>query len=190
MISLKDSDNGLKKRMRSGLFFAIGLFTLAARATYAQVAGTYRLTICTTPCTGSDSGVVRGSLVLFRDSVRIDTIAPTAREALGRHGYWLLRRANTANACFTLRRQQSHVDGKELYAGITDRSLTVWVSDGRTTRVGLYQSPDASYTLTGTFDGGIYSGTGQQGNCCGGTSPETFFRAVRVGDPDLGACVS
>jgi hypothetical protein len=176
-------------RIRLFIFLVFGPCIVGVSSTDAQVAGTYRLTICTTPCSGSDSGVVRGTLVLLRDSFRIDTIATSVRVALAGDD-WLVRPGISVNACFALRRQQSRVDGRELYAGIVERSLTTWISNGRSARVRLYQSPDASYDLIGAFERDTYSGTGHQNDCCGGTSPSTFFRAVRVGDPDLKACLS
>ena len=177
--------------MRIGILigFAIALSVTDARATDAQSPGTYRLAICAGPCASSDSGVVRGSLVLFRDPIRVDTLTAATRAALARDQL-LVRRAVPVNACFALRRSASHIDGRELYAGIIERSFTHWVSDGPLTRVMLYLSPDASYTITGTFDGSVYSGSGGQVNCCGGVNPTTSFRAVRVGEPDLGACLS
>lgn len=177
--------------MRTGHFltFAIGLCFAGTQATQAQMPGTYELTICANRCTGSDSALVRGFLVLFRDSVHIDTVAAPSRAQLARDLY-LVRRASSVNACFFLNRNQTRVNGQELYAGIVYRSFTSWISDGRTTRVALYASPDASYDLIGTFERDIYSGTGKQDNCCRGANFGTFFRAVRVGDPDLGACRS
>jgi hypothetical protein len=127
--------------------------------------------------------------VLFRDSVHIDTIATPSYAPL-LHDLYLVRRARSVNACFALRRNDPRVNGQELYAGIVGRSFTTWTSDGRATHVVLYGSPDASYMLVGTLEGHIYSGAGYQDNCCGGTSPQTFFRAVRVGDADLAACLS
>lgn len=171
------------------LGFVVGLCIDAGSAADAQLAGTYRLTICASECSASDSGVVRGSLVLLRDSVRIDTLAANIRSTLA-SGHRLLRPGVSANACFTLRRDDSHIHGRELYAGIVNQSLTNWIALGQSIQVLLYLSPDASYDLVGIIDHGTYRGTGRQHNCCGGTNPPTFFRAVRVGDPDLHACLS
>ncbi|WP_337171768.1 hypothetical protein [Gemmatimonas aurantiaca] len=170
------------------LALAIGL-GLGRAPIQAQVPGVYQLTICAGRCTESDSGLVRGSLVLFRDAVHIDTIANRAYAPLSRDLY-LVRIAKSVNACFTLRRNQSRVNGQELYAGIIGRSFTTWTLDGSVTQVVLYRSPDASFRLVGTLEGNTYSGTGHQSNWNGGTGPQTFFRAVRVGDPDAAACLS
>ena len=171
------------------LGLVVGFCIIVGSPAQAQFAATYHLAICATLCSASDSGVVRGSLVLLRDSVRIDTLAANVRAALASDD-WLLHRAVSVNACFALRRESSSIDGREVYAGIVERSLTNWMSLGPSIQVRLYLSPDASYDLVGAFDHGTYSGTGRQSNCCGGTNPPTFFRAIRVGDADLRACLS
>ena len=114
-------------------------------------------------------------------------LAPLARPL-----FLSLERAAGMNACFAVHRNQRRlsVNGHEVYVGITERSFTRWTSNGRTTNVELYRSPDAGYWLSGAIEGDIYSGIGEQRNCCGGTSPEAFFRAVRVGEPDLAKCLS
>jgi hypothetical protein len=94
-----------------------------------------------------------------------------------------------ANACFSLSHTQRSLQGQELYAGILRRSVTNWNSDARGIDVPLYRSPDASYTLRGTFYKNVYSGEGLQSFCCGVSSPRSFFRAVRVAGPDLGKCL-
>ena len=167
----------------------LGLCITAWLPVKAQFAGTYRLAICATQCSPSDSGIVRGSLVLLRDSVRRDTLAADVRTALATD-HWLVRPAASVNACFAIRREQSSINGRELYAGIVKQSLTNWLALGRSVQIRLYLSPDASYDLVGTLAHDTLSGTGHQSNCCGGTSPSTFFRAIRVGDPDLRACLS
>ena len=175
-------------RSKFALTFTIGL-ALSRTPIQAQVPGVYQLTICASQCTESDSGLVRGSLVLFRDSIHIDTIANPAHAPLSRDLY-LVRRAKFVNACFALRRSQSRVNGQELYAGIIGRSFTTWTSDDGATHVALYGSPDASFTLVGTHEGHTYSGTGYQSNWNGGTGPQTLFRAVKLSDPDPAACLS
>jgi len=166
----------------------VGAIAYAGERVDAQVPGTYRLTICTARCSPSDSGVVRGVVVLFAAPTRLDTIAPPLRDSLALGSLFLLWRS-TANACFSLPTGPPRVDGRELYAGITRRGFTHWSRAGRKIVVSLYQSPDASYTLVGTVSGSVYSGQGEQGNCCGGESPTTYFRAVRAGDADLAACL-
>ncbi|WP_337170199.1 hypothetical protein [Gemmatimonas aurantiaca] len=172
------------------LVFAIGI-VLSRTPIQAQMPGVYQLTICASQCTESDSGLVRGSLVLFRDPIHIDTIANLAYTPLSRDLY-LVRHAKSVNACFALRRIQSRVNGQELYAGIIGRSFTTWTSVDGATHVALYGSPDASFMLVGigAHERHTYSGTGHQSNWNGETGPLTFFRAVRVGDPDPAACLS
>ena len=166
----------------------VGAIACAGERIDAQVPGTYRLSICTTQCSPSDSGVVRGVVVLFASPPRLDTIAPPMRDSLLLGGLFVLWQS-TPNACFSLPTGPTNVHGLELYAGINRRGATHWSQTGKELAVSLYQSPDASYTLVGTVNGSVYSGRGVQGNCCGGESPTTYFRAVRVGDADLAACL-
>ena len=164
---------------------------LASQSGAAQVPGTYRLTICTSACSAADSGVVRGFLVLFPDSVALGTLSPALRDSLARDSRWLLRGrvSRVATACFTLATGPAYVDGRGLYAGIIRRGLTMWEQAGAGMRVRLYQSPDAAYVLDGTLSGQEYTGRGEQRNCCGGPTPSTFFRAVRIREPDITACI-
>lgn len=167
----------------------VGAIAYAGERVGAQVPGTYHLSICTTRCSPSDSGVVRGVVVLFAAPPRLDTIAPPMRDSLALGSLFLLGQGSIANACFSLPTGPTSVDGRELYAGISRRGVTQWSRAGREITVPLYQSPDASYALVGTITGNVYSGEGVQGNCCGGESPTTYFRAVRVRDADLAACL-
>ena len=167
---------------------ALASVAFASERGAAQVPGTYRLSICTNRCSAADSGVVRGFLVLFPDSVALSNVPPAARDSLVRPSWLLLRGLPVATACFALPAGPTHVDGRELYAGIIRRGLTVWEQVGTGIRVRVYQSPDAAYTLDGSMTGLEYTGRGEQQNCCGGANPMTFFRAVRIREPDLAAC--
>ncbi len=110
------------------------------------------------------------------------------QDSLAFGSLFLLGRGATANACFSLPIRPTSVDGRELYAGINRRGVTQWSQAGKEIEVPLYRSPDASYTLVGTVKDRVYSGRGAQGNCCGGESPTTYFRVVRVGDADIATC--
>ena len=155
----------------------------------AQVPGTYRLTICTRPCTESDSGVVRGRLVLFYDAIRVDTLSQSLRTALSERIRLRATGPESVNACFALPTGPAHVAGRELYAGIIRRGLTRWDVSGSDINVMLYRSPDAWYELVGRFESRGYVGRGEQVNCCGGDPPSTFFLARRVGPPDINSCM-
>lgn len=168
---------------------ALASVAVASERGAAQVPGTYRLSICTNPCSAADSGVVRGFLVLFPDSVVFGNLPPAARDSLVRPSWLLLRGSPVATACFALPTGPTHVDGRQLYAGIIRRGLTVWEQVGAGIRVRVYQSPDAAYTLDGTMTGLEYTGRGEQHNCCGGANPTTFFHAVRIREPDIAACL-
>jgi hypothetical protein len=168
---------------------ALALVAWTGKRADAQAAGTYRLSICTSPCAPTDSGVVRGYLVLFGDSHRLDSLPTPLRDSLVRRSFWLLRRSTVTNTCFALPTGPTHVNGQELYAGIIRRGLTQWRREGATVRVRLYQSPDASYTLVGAMTTEGYVGRGEQHNCCGGESPITYFLATRVKEADPSACL-
>ena len=127
--------------------------------------------------------------MLFPDSVALRSLPPAARDSLVRQSSWLPTLPPAPTACFTLTFGPTHIDGPELYAGIIRRGLTVWEHAGAGISVRLYQSPDAGYTLVGTLVGLEYTGRGEQHNCCGGPNPTTFFRAVRIREPDIGACL-
>jgi hypothetical protein len=169
----------------------LSLLVLPALNTFpaAQVAGTYRLTICVRPCTEGDTGVVRGQLVLFANPVRLNTLPDTIRAALTERVGWLLRPSEAPNACFALPSGPSHVQGRELYAGIIRRSFTHWHDAPAGITVLLYRSPDAFYSLVGTIDSSRFRGRGEQGNCCGGDPPVTYFLAHRVGEADVNSCM-
>src|SRR5690349_20752655 len=79
----------------------VGAFAYGEERLGAQVPGTYRLSICTTRCSPSDSGVVRGVVVLFAAPPRLDTIAPPLRDSLVLGGLFVLWQS-TPNACFSL----------------------------------------------------------------------------------------
>ena len=128
-------------------------------------------------------------MVLFDGPPPLYRIAPVMHDSLAFGSLFLLGRAETANACFSLPTRPTSVNGRELYAGINRRGVTHWSQTGGEVRVPLYRSPDASYPLVGSMKDSVYSGRGVQGNCCGGESPTTYFRAVRVGDADIAACV-
>ena len=184
----------IPRNLQSSVITTVAVLASAALASQrgaAQVPGTYRLSICTSQCSAADSGVVRGFLVLFPDSVELGTLSPALRDSLTRDSRWLLRGrfSRVATACFTLAPGPTYVDGRELYAGITRRGLTVWEQTGAGLRVRLYQSPDAAFVLDGTLSGLEYTGRGEQRNCCGGPTPSTFFRAVRIREPDITACI-
>jgi hypothetical protein len=156
----------------------------------AQIPGTYRLTICARPCTDADSGVVRGHVVLFADTIRRDTLPPDIRSRLAERARWIELRLNGFNACFSLPSGPTRIDGREVYAGIIRRSLTRWETTRDTIKVLLYLSPDAHYSLAGTIESGYFSGRGLQGICCGYPDPPpTFFRASRLGEPDINSCL-
>jgi hypothetical protein len=164
------------------------LLTLAVPAS-AQVPGSYRLTICNRLCEETDSGVVRGNLVIFPDSITLSAFDDSTQKALSRLRSTGYMRPVAPNACFAITHRQKTVDGKELYAGIIRNSLTRARSGPTGVVTTLYSSPDASYSLIGYFKSGKYAGEGHQVNCCGGAPPTTFFLAVRTGEPDIQTCL-
>jgi hypothetical protein len=172
------------------LFLAFVFVIAAALPVFGQVPGTYRLTICVRPCIESDTGVVvRGHLVIFQDSIRVDTLSEALQKGVTRLSSRMSLRPAASNACFALPERRKEIDGKELYAGIIPSAFTLIRSGPLGVTTMLYRSPDASYSLVGYFKSGRYIGEGHQRNCCGGAPPSTFFLAVRTGDPDIRTCL-
>lgn len=181
------------KLLRAGVATVGVMVLLGPRAVHAQgLPGTYRLMICSGPCEPGDTARVaaEGHIVLFDSSAFMSALPDSSREALSRGSTFYLAGEKAANACFSISRRQTEVQGRELYAGIHPRALTHWTHvDGRV-RIQVYRSPDAHYTLDGRVDGTDLTGEGRQAICCGyGPPPRTRFLARRVGPPDPQACL-
>ena len=155
--------------------------------------GTYRLFLCASVCALGDSArAVASAVIVIAD----DSLAGTTEWRLATDGLREPRRyprpsGRDDNVCFKVVRTADTVNSEELYFGIGRNGRTRWertANDGYSMLV--YQSPDASYTLTWSGAGELIQGEGWSF----GWQPDVllhrnaFFVASRISTPRPGVC--
>jgi hypothetical protein len=115
--------------------------------------------------------------------------AQLVQPAMRRSDRLVLRERHEPNACFGFARSPRRVDGREFYGGIIPSGFSHWVQNGESVEVGVYQSPDASQTLVGTFTSDGFEGHVRQHDWDRrGPLVWMRFRARRIGPATAKAC--
>ena len=176
-------------RFSTASVLAYTLVSVPTSTTYAQeIAGTYRLQICSSPCESADTPVslAIADLVLFDSVGPLRNVADTLIAAI-RDESWHMTRGEEPNACFSITRTDEEF---KLLAGTMERGVTRWtrLEDG-IIRISLYQSVDTAYILQGEITQGRYIGSATQ-HVNTMVWPRTYFYAERTGEATVAPCFS
>jgi hypothetical protein len=172
----------------SALVVGVALFSHSSDAG-EQLAGTYRLVLCSGPCNLEPAQIVaHGILVLFPGAVAEAAEGLEQLRYISPDPYRGGRLETAANSCFAISGARS-IGGRELYAGIIPRALTYWgtAANGEFWTL-LYTSPDAWFHLLGKPEGNMLQGRGRQHDFHGEVHEPVWWQAERLGEPDLGKC--
>lgn len=165
-------------------------------ASAASLAGTYRIEICSGPCTGGpgDSVVARGHLVVERRAYPVSSLPPRARALAEREVFLRVRVPDEVvdpNACFAFERRPRQAGEIDSFAEALGVGFTLAALRRDSLLVGLYHSPDAGYyAVLGRAGDELrgrahYWGVGDAAD----ESPDDGVGARRIGPPDRGLCI-
>ena len=177
----------MRRRIQLAILALLAASPLVARRAAGQVAGTYRIAVCTSaPCTPRDTAhaLVWGLLVLNDAPLPFASLPDSARRLLVRYSV-----PARSNACYALSRASGT---PRTYAGIAGAGTTRWLRDtvSGTLEFTLYQSPDARHVVRAALRGDTLSGTGMSSGAGAAAVdyPRDTIVALRVGPPDLAPC--
>jgi hypothetical protein len=155
--------------------------------------GTYRVQVCAEICalSNSSSAIAIATVVIVSDRASLGDSLWLALVGL-RPMQWSNDKSAVDNACFSVVRRQTGVNGEEFFFGIQPRARTrseYSPTVGFSLRV--YRSPDAGYSLRWTEPGPLTHGEGWSYGWSASTPyhRNAYFIAKRVGEPDVTQCM-
>src|SRR5262245_39029391 len=163
------------------------LLAASAAGRGTPVAGTYQISVCTSPCEGTDA-LVRGQLVLWDSSLNLATLPKVEVDYLLDESMFILD-GRKPSACFVLETIDEHT---KTLAGISRVGFTWWKLSADILTVQLYGSPDASSIAFGVLVGDDILAGEPEASLLLSSTPyhRDFLVGRRTGGPNAEVCVS